>query len=1670
MRERKTGRLLALLLVAALLLSLLPATVLAVDTGVSTTSNDASFMRIVHLDCGRKYFSVKWVKSLIDAMAENGYTHLELAFGNDGLRFLLDDMSVTVDGKEYSSNDVTNAIKAGNTYYTTASTGEWTQDEMDSIISYAKEKNISIIPLLNTPGHMDAIVYAMGQLGIQNAAFKPNDYQTSVRTVSLTNDDAVAFTQALVKKYVDYFAGQGCKYFNLGADEYGNDVLTSGGMGFEYLVNQGQYGTFVEYVNTLASYVTNKRMTPIVFNDGVCYNSDERYTINKDVLVSYWTSGWNGYNVASSSFLSNNGYSLINTNSAYYYVLFQKDTNVNDLKSTIQNTPFSNTTFMDGEVSNPAGSMFCIWCDFPGTATEEKIYEDVVTGGILSSMASAMNGETTTPPTDPEPGYTDKKTISLAVGETFSVTVQGDGLSGETYNPYPAGYADVEVTYTPGDIITADGYWERVTEGVDGIVSGEEYLIIANEESQGKDGGHILTTTGGTETINAAKDAKISNNTVDINHQFIITESGDGYTLKGKNNDYLYPDASYNRLWWSYSLKSNQPTPKVVSINANDNGTFHIVRDVQSRSETTTTALNYEEDWFGSGEINASEHGHPFFLYRYVPGEITQEPGTNTIIFTGLKEGDASVVIGDTMYTIKVTPQSLVGVEDLTIEYWITNGRPVDGKGNNYVDISASAVYSEAGVDVTGLVPEHTTKENRTLQYWRCRLLDTTKKNNSTSGTEQQTEGSGDDETYSGREFTKVRYWNNTWSVYCVDTDEWVDVERDHQLVAYYLEILPVADELLVNAADWGKKGDGSTSGDYLEPSAACTVSVQVIYEDGTTNPKGTSAADLKSRTIAYGYWTNGRGIGTLNLNGLKGYQIWKIEAETGSHTGTGDTWGSYTVNSFKWDNNAVTVYEGDLVDSYVIHNDANNPISTPDYYKNLQWDENFESILIKVYVKAPVTEDSLTVHYLVDETNVEFYQYEIGVVKGTLFNAGIARNDQNPNGPLLNGTVTNVFGTQQTVTADLKTMSEIGAQYRYSDFNCVRVVRSDDGKDVYLYYTFENTHDFVIDFGLPLTISAQDLGLTEVAWEGATVNQKGKFGSASIDTSAKTITYTPNKVLTTADTITLTFTDVNGGTVSHQIFIYPASNVLYEETFLTEATNMATDYASWKHNGNAATTAQSAGQTSLYGYDDAYQDSKGNSMESAWTISDLTAGNGSKYLTTTFYGNAFDLIGTAGPDTGFVYLMLKGPENRMVIIDTSYVDEEGTILYQVPLAHEVLEEGEYSAYIRGTYRKASSGSSDAASRSAASTFSLMSASSPLDEVYEVLAEFERDGFVIDDIEFVSVDENSVLSESADAQVSLFSVPATNSDTDTTAAKSAPARPEGTTVTIDGFRVYREAIDSNFADAYKQADENNFKYINILKATLTGDNGSDFPSFAYVEGSGGEYTQATYEASGGPQNELYLKPGSGVVIYVDGNGAAQFSARAVTNSCAFTVSVVDGQTNSYTAVHNTELYYAAPGTGVITVVNNSKTDMLALGNLKVLGGATVRTLSAEDVQAACLMLASAFPVDPGEPEEPVEPETPAVFEPAKLDVKVNSTKVLFNKLVTVTVSASADVDKLTINGKTLYPTNSLLVQWGLSKTYTYIYVDTVKRTESKSYDIVAYNDAGVASAPVTVQG
>ena len=91
MERRFKHRLLSLVLALVMTLTLLPMSAMA--TG-NSTSSELDY-RIVHLDCGRKYFSVDNIKSIIDTASAAGFNYLELAFGNDGLRFLLDDMSVS---------------------------------------------------------------------------------------------------------------------------------------------------------------------------------------------------------------------------------------------------------------------------------------------------------------------------------------------------------------------------------------------------------------------------------------------------------------------------------------------------------------------------------------------------------------------------------------------------------------------------------------------------------------------------------------------------------------------------------------------------------------------------------------------------------------------------------------------------------------------------------------------------------------------------------------------------------------------------------------------------------------------------------------------------------------------------------------------------------------------------------------------------------------------------------------------------------------------------------------------------------------------------------------------------------------------------------------------------------------------------------------------------------------------------------------------------------------------------------------------------------------------------------------------------------------------------------------------------------------------------------------
>ena len=279
---------------------------------------------------------------------------------------------------------------------------------------------------------------------------------------------------------------------------------------------------------------------------------------------------------------------------------------------------------------------------------------------------------------------------------------------------------------------------------------------------------------------------------------------------------------------------------------------------------------------------------------------------------------------------------------------------------------------------------------------------------------------------------------------------------------------------------------------------------------------------------------------------------------------------------------------------------------------------------------------------------------------------------------------------------------------------------------------------------------------------------------------------------------------------------------------------------------------------------------------------------------------------------------------------------------------------------------------------------------------------------------------------------------------------------QGTHVEIDSFRVYRTADAKDAVAKNYPAAEQDITYWNILDVlqgqTIT----------AYTEnGDVTNYAVESYEAAGGPQNEIYLSSGQAISFKIEGVSSIQVSLRAVTKESAQWATSKDGTPVDIKT--NTEMYYEikADSEGIFTIANRGDT-LLAIGNAKLLDTITENSItSASEIEEQVLLqsLRAAFGASSVDPE-------PELFQPSTFDAKVSSMRLIRNKLVTIRISVSSDVSYVTVNGVKYWP--GRLTRW--QKTCYVQFLDTIGRYESKTYTIVAYDANGVASAPITVNG
>lgn len=544
--------LLSLLLIAAMLASfvVLPAAaeepaaeqpteaVQAAETQVNDAVKTNYELSVVMLDCGRKYFSVDSIKQIIDNAAAAGFNNVMLAVGNDGMRFLLDDMSLTVNGTTYSSEEVAAAIHTGNEAYYNFTTDELTESEMDEIIAYAKTKGLGIIPVINTPGHMDAILDAAEAL-----TGKTCSYNGSARTIDVTNSTAVAFTQAFVQKYVDYFASKGCKYFNMGADEYANDKYTGGSMGFGNLQSTGKYSYYVQYVNQVAALIKNAGMTPMAFNDGIYFaNNTSSGTFDTDIVICYWSNGWSSYTPMPAETLASMGFKMVNTHGDYYWVLGKSNWQCDAKKASV----FNYKTFQGGTIDNPSGAMFCIWCDYSGADSESN---------VISSTAAtiAAFGKTLPEVKTQEPDATvTRGNISITAPGLTGATVTSATVSDELDGKKVAGAWNIELTTANGSYtgsaavkVPLDGKWTGCTITA-GVLNEETGKVDYGKDYDIKDG-FLTFTAPHFSTVVVLAEPQQKSLVVPTNGTKTVEENGDltGYTPEYSKNGIVKLDMSY---------------------------------------------------------------------------------------------------------------------------------------------------------------------------------------------------------------------------------------------------------------------------------------------------------------------------------------------------------------------------------------------------------------------------------------------------------------------------------------------------------------------------------------------------------------------------------------------------------------------------------------------------------------------------------------------------------------------------------------------------------------------------------------------------------------------------------------------------------------------------------------------------------------------------------------------------------------------------------------------------------------------------------------------------------------------------------------------------------------------------------------------------------------------
>ena len=637
----------------------------------------------------------------------------------------------------------------------------------------------------------------------------------------------------------------------------------------------------------------------------------------------------------------------------------------------------------------------------------------------------------------------------------------------------------------------------------------------------------------------------------------------------------------------------------------------------------------------------------------------------------------------------------------------------------------------------------------------------------------------------------------------------------------------------------------------------------------------------------------------------------------------------------------------------------------------------------------------------------------------------------------------------------------------------------------------------FVYDFGVQNSYKLTDVEEKAVGIQ--TVDETVKH--VGFNGTDKSILYTPQSV-NKGETIQtkLVFTG-NYITEATSITFLPATNVLYEENFMT---NRGGTTGEWKAEGtNSTATVVKDNENSVYGYADAYNGfayySNGGALKAT-----LDLKGGKRTYTTdavefSFSGTGFDIISECGTDTGLLLVALSKGGNpfKVYIVDTyfcgdnsiggnppipSIITGEGILDYQVPVVRAMnLERADYSVRILGYLTNTAGAIVGPASPTpweggeTGAEGSTRGANGI--DTNRILREAGLKEFIGCEVETSFMDENSVLNGGT-------GIAAKNSQ-NRTFGKRGEETAQTADVYLDAFRVYQPLeleSEANYAE-----NEKDLKYAPVYDYVKNSANsiGSEIlpNSMVYVEYDGDtEIANIANYQDRGPQNEVYLTNGNYIGFVLEGYTGTEtvmISAKAVAGDPV--LGYLDTDTNAEGAVipsgmKMTEMYYDVTacvrryGAKYMLVLGNiadadaETRSILSVSGIKLADGIIPATSTQIAADIASLVTLAYQPV-----EEPV-------FTPERFELRYSG-RALAGWFTSISVKTSTDVDHVSVyrladDGslvpvrENMRPMNSLFTYFGWMDYYAFsLTVRAPRRGMTDTYYIFAYDANGVASEP-----